>query len=358
MIRHFFALSLIVLSATGAAQAQEHLKPVTAAAVNDLIVPGYETFRNTAAEFSASFDAFCADPGAPGLNTVNEGFTRLVESWSRIEMIRFGPARRNNRFERVFFWPDRRSRGLRQVQKILSEQDVTATDPDRLKSKSVAVQGLLALDFVLGGTGREDLLVSGHHRCAYGSAIAAAVAGVADGLLKDWQGEDGYAELMGSPSADNPVYRSEAEVLQEILRALNESLQIVKDLKIERPLGKSADAPKPKRAPFWRTDLTTANIRGNLAAISAFMELLDVHGDLDPVNSWLPGSLVFEISLILNRLALADETGDWVSALEDPETYRELKAGLPGLQNIHRHLDETLPAALGLILGFNSLDGD
>ncbi len=69
-----------------------------------------------------------------------------------------GPAREDNRFERLFFWPDRRGRGLRQVQGILAEEDETATDPATLYQKSVAVQGLLALDFVLSGEGNETLV--------------------------------------------------------------------------------------------------------------------------------------------------------------------------------------------------------
>ena len=78
------------------------------------------------------------------------------------------------------FWPDRKGIALRQVQAILAKQDATATDPATLKTKSVAVQGLGALEYVLFGTGAEALaLPEGDFRCDYGNAITSAVSDVA-----------------------------------------------------------------------------------------------------------------------------------------------------------------------------------
>ena len=83
---------------------------------------------------------------------------------------------KENRLERILFWPDRKSTGLKQVQRALAEKDATATNPAKLKGKSVAMQGLGALEFVLFGTGAEKLAGPGEdYRCAYGRAIAGNV---------------------------------------------------------------------------------------------------------------------------------------------------------------------------------------
>ena len=60
-----------------------------------------------------------------------------------------GRSRRKTRLERILFWPDRKSIGLKQVQAALAAKDTSITDAGKLKGKSVAVQGLGALEFLL-----------------------------------------------------------------------------------------------------------------------------------------------------------------------------------------------------------------
>ena len=55
----------------------------------------------------------------------------------------------DNRFERILYYPDRKGLGLRQVQALLAEQDASVLAVGALEGKSVAVQGLGALEFVL-----------------------------------------------------------------------------------------------------------------------------------------------------------------------------------------------------------------
>ncbi len=72
----------------------------------------------------------------------------------------------------MLFWPDRKGTGLKQVQAALASKDPTAADAAQLAGKSVAMQGLGALEFVLYGTGSEELATAGEsYRCAYGAAI-------------------------------------------------------------------------------------------------------------------------------------------------------------------------------------------
>ena len=80
----------------------------------------------------------------------------------------------------MLFWPDRKGIGLKQVQAALAAKDPTAADAAQLAGKSVAMQGLGALEFVLFGTGAETLAGTGDaYRCAYGAAIAANLDGIA-----------------------------------------------------------------------------------------------------------------------------------------------------------------------------------
>ncbi len=116
-------------------------------------------------------------------------------AWARIEIVRVGPVLDDNRFERILFFPDRKSLGLKQVQRLLAEKDESATSAGTLKGKSVAVQGLGALDFVLNGTGADDLAKEPNgFRCRYGAAIAAILAGLGQDLAAAWDAPDGVAK--------------------------------------------------------------------------------------------------------------------------------------------------------------------
>ncbi|CAN0605177.1 unnamed protein product, partial [Ectocarpus sp. 12 AP-2014] len=181
----------------------------------------------------------CSAPSQDALETTQARFSDLVETWSAVEFIRFGPARKDNRYERMFFWPDRNGRGLNQVQGVLATEDDSVTSVESLQGKSVALQGLLALDYVLFGTGSEALADGDAHRCAYALAIAGAISDTAADMFEGWQNTQGYAALMLSPGPDNAVYRTEAEALQELLRSMAEQLQIIHDAKLVRVVGTS-----------------------------------------------------------------------------------------------------------------------
>jgi predicted lipoprotein len=84
------------------------------------------------------------------------GVSRCGPQPGRRRDIRFGPVTEENRLERILFWPDRKGIGLKQVQAAIAGEDATAADPQTLPGKSVAMQGLGALEFVLFGTGSDS----------------------------------------------------------------------------------------------------------------------------------------------------------------------------------------------------------
>jgi predicted lipoprotein len=132
------------------------------------IRPAVEEFSASTTELAAAMEALCATPGMPALYEARDGFAETVAAWGRLSILRFGPLVAENRFERVFFWPDPRGVTLRQVQELLAEEDANALTVEGLEEKSVALQGLPALEFVLHGGGADTL--------ARETAIAAATA--------------------------------------------------------------------------------------------------------------------------------------------------------------------------------------
>jgi predicted lipoprotein len=338
-------------------------RPAVERAIDTVILPAYERLGERAAEEAKLIDAFCAEADEAHLAAARDGFRDLVTAWSGVEMFRFGPAREANRYERLFFWPDPRGRGLRQVQDVIAAADATATDIETLQQKSVAVQGLLALEYVLFGTGSETLVATGDpagaFRCAYGAAVAAAIAGTAGEILADWTKPDGYAALMREAGAEDPVYRSHGEVVQELLKAAREQLQLVRDNKLSQAIGETPEQAQPKRSPFWRSDMVIPAIAADLDAVVALAGP-DAIGTVLPADkAWVAGQVAFELGRVDEVLGRLDATGTpWESLPMEADAHVDLLYTLIPLGDVLAVLETDYPAALGLITGFNSLDGD
>ncbi len=211
-------------------------RPAVIDAVDRVIIPGYEALAEAADAEAQRVDDLCWQADAERLAGAREGFGALVLAWSSVEMFRFGPVRDDNRYERLFFWPDPRGRGLQQVQGILADKDATATAVETLRDKSVAVQGLSALEFVLFGTGSDALANAPDpdrsFRCRYGATIAGAIALTAREIVDHWSSETGFGDLIRQAGPDNPVYRSHGEVVQELIKSCGEQVQLDQQLKL------------------------------------------------------------------------------------------------------------------------------
>ncbi|HET7714892.1 MAG TPA: imelysin family protein, partial [Bauldia sp.] len=283
-------------------------------------------------------------------------------AWSRVELIRFGPARAENLYERLFFWPDPRGRGLQQIQEIIAKEDPAATSVDTLRGKSVAVQGLFALEYVLYGSGSDALIDPANQarsfRCRFGTAIAGAIAEAANEIVAGWTGPEGYAALMLEAAAANPLYRSHGEVVQELIKSAREQLQLSRDLKLAHAIETSPDEAQPKRAPFWRSDLTIASIRANIEAVNLLAGPDGIGASLPQEKAWIARELAFELREADEVLGRVDEVDRWETVVRDPRKHEQLSYTLIPLADAIALLEGGYPDALGLITGFNSLDGD
>lgn len=361
----FIALSIAL--GIGAAVADDTSPPIAYApviekAVKTIVIPAYTRLVETAAGTESAVAHLCAGPDDERLEEARARYAELAGAWSSVEMFRIGPARAENRYERLFFWPDRKGLGLRQVQAIIADEDTSAAEVTSLRGKSVAVQGLPALEFVLFGTGSEtlaDTASAESFRCRYGSAIAGAIHRTAAEINEGWTAEGGYADVMGKPGMDNPVYRTHGEAVQDLLRAAREQLQLVRDVKIARSLRKSPAAAIPRQAPFWRSDMTLSNMRGNLAAVETLINDSGIAGILPAESAWLGPSLLLAIRAADTALEDAANAGlTWEDAVRDPALFEKLTYALIPLADAIALLETRFPAAFGLTTGFNTLDGD
>jgi predicted lipoprotein len=327
--------------------------------VSDVAIPSYQTLYEQFSDLDTSVGQLCAAPGPETYDSASAAFRRAVLAWSAAEVIRFGPIRQENRLERIFFWPDTRSRGLRKISADLAKGDINAeTD---LEGRSVAIQGLPALEFLLFGTGHKGLAdaVGDAPRCAFAKAVSGNLVKISRDLEKDWKGPKGYQKLLRNPGADNPIFRSEGEVIQEILKSGAELVELVVVAKLQSPLGQALKSTKPKRAAFWRSGLTVENFKANIQSVVNLQERARLSDMLPEAERGYGRNLVFEAGQVTKTLeSLIEEERPWSTLLRDPESRSLLQYVENPLNGMKDILSIYYPEGLGLKLGFNSLDGD
>jgi predicted lipoprotein len=347
---------LLLLTAPAMAQTTTP-QQVLQAAVGQVIRPGMLEFKSRASGLSIAVNALCTVPSAGTLAIVKGQFRQAALAYGRIEFLRIGPLMEDNRADRLLFWPDRKGIGLRQVQAILAEEDASATRLETLHDKSVASQGLGALEFVLYGTGAETLLTpEGAFRCRYGRAIAANIARIAGELATGWFAPDGIAEHLTAPQAGYADYRTETEALEALVGLLSHGIEATRDIRINPFLPTADHAGRPKDALFWRSGLSMAMIGANVEGMRRLLVQSGVAGAVDGAHSGLGNSIDFEFGNAARALGLVTQPVD--QALEDEKQVQALNYLVIVTGSLQALIGEQLSAALGLSVGFSSLDGD
>ncbi len=326
-------------------------------AVNGFIRPGYDRLQVSAETLQSKMVAFCAAPSPETEAAAKDAFVDTVQKWSTIEIVRVGPVIEQNRFERVLYYPDKKGLGLKQVQGYLASKDESVTTANGLKGKSVAAQGLGALEFVLYGTDADELQgKAGDFRCRYGTAIAGNIANVAKELTGLWNAPDGAAQHWTQPGPDNPVFRDEREALVALLGILVHGSEAIRDQRIETFYKGPDKADFPRTAIYRRSGLTWKSISTNIAAVQGLLHTANMTDLLPPDQRSIVSSIDF-LAKSMIRVAGGIEP-DVEKALDNKEQRAKVDYLLLNGKDLIYRLNDQYGGAIGLSSGFSFADGD
>lgn len=372
-MRKIFAaglISLLPLAAPHGALAQEadatpsvnlpeaEVTKVMSAAVNGFIRPGYDALQVSASNMADKARTLCQSPSVANLNAVKTAFRELVVRWSHIEIVRVGPIIEQNRFERILFYPDRKSTGLKQVQAALAKSDETATDPATLATKSVATQGLGAIEYLIYGTDADkDILgAAQNYRCRYTAAAAQNVSNVAAEIAGIWDDPSGIQKAWEQPGPDNPNFRNGGEAITALLGILVHGTEAVRDQRIETFYKGTDKAKFPKQALFWRSHNTWNSVQGNLEGLSKLLETSGMVALLQEKDRPVVAATEQRLkSLISTSRTIVDNIE---RAVEIPGETKKLDTMLAGTKDVIAKLNDGYGGAIGLSSGFSFADGD
>ena len=359
-------LFLVTLSPAAAAAGPgefNHAK-LAETARTSFIIPGYRRFGEQLQTLKTSIVAHCQSPSRSKLEHVRETYRRTITAWGRVEIISFGPIAEANRFERIFYWPDRKGIGRRQVRRLLAARQKGVLEPDRLTSKSVAVQGLSALKLMLYGADSDDFATGkdGGFACLYASAVAHNLSRIIAKILEGWQHDGAFAKLWRSPGPENVAYLKPNEMTLELVKALDHGLENLRDRRIAPVLGFGANRRRKSRPVLWRSKLSMVLISANIAGLRDLLfegGLARAYVDSKPYQDERAQGYMLSIKRDFKMLF---DRSERLAREPDPLARRDVASrlvpiGFPLKSIRHRAVSEIKTAA-GLSIGFNAADGD
>jgi predicted lipoprotein len=360
------SLAAILTSATAYAQ-EETLLPETpedaeihsviVKAVDDFIRPGYRDVHASAGALAQEMDTLCEKSSDAAFAEAREAFAAAAKAWAKIEIVRNGPAIEENRFERILFYPDRKSTGLKQVQGLLAKPDASVTASGGLSGKSVAIQGFGALEFVLAGTGSEEMAEApATFRCHYGRAVAHNIEQVAAELERLWEDPEGIQQDWKEPGPDNPLFRTQQEALTALLGILVHGAEMVRDQRIETFYKGEDSVAFPRQAIFWRSGNTWTMVEGNLQGLRDLLHVSDMVTLLPEDQTSIVASADFVLKSMLR--VSAEMNSDIEAAVIDEAQRQKLDFLLLNGRDLITRLNDHYGGAIGLTSGFSFSDGD
>jgi uncharacterized protein len=353
-----FAILCLGIAATQAQADADHAA-IAKASLEQYIRPAYAHFAESSDALSQSVAALCRKSSPTALKDTKEAFAATVEAWGLVEPIRFGPVAEQHRYERIFYWPDPKGLGARQVREALGKQDQTVTKAASLSGKSVALQGLPALEYLLYGDDAGTLAKGGGEailRCRFAETIAANLAGMAKDVASGWQDGAPYAKAYLEPGPANSAYHNEKEVTLELFKTFTTGIEVVRDQKMAKALGPKPEQARPQLAPFWRSGLSFANMADNLKSVrelfakGGFAQV--VHDD----SAGVEDSIVFDLNHAIEVLRGIDKP--IAEAVRSEDLRAKLEALRVSLKGAATTAGDAISRGAGLTFGFNAMDGD
>ena len=334
-MKHVFLPLLCALSLTAASVQADVVDEI----LDDQILPAMQALADSSQDLAKTAVTTCQSEAEPLRNAYAQAF----DDWIRVSHLRFGPSETNNRAFALAFWPDSRGKTPKTLAKHLHDADLALLTPEGFAQSSIAGRGFYALEFLLYDAAFSHAEPQ-DYRCALIATMARDIAANATAIHDEWQGS--YADQMRNASGR---YRDEAEVKQELYKSLNTGLQLLADMRLGRPLG-SFDKPRPKRAEAWRSGRSQHHIVLALQALHP-MAITLAQGDDDLIAQLEAG---FQ-KPILRALRLEDPS---LQGVADPAKRFRIEALQQEVNDLRTLIESDLGPSLGVLAGFNSLDGD
>jgi predicted lipoprotein len=346
---------VLVAANTAPAKPNPKAQGIALAVVDRFIIPAYRALGVATQMQDETWAAFNANRAKGDFQSLLTAYGAACDAWANAQLVKTGPISLFLRADRFAYWPEARNVTQRALDALLKSNDPKELEPDTLAHDSVAAQGLTALERLLyDGDPAGALQASGRDaiwRAKVGQGLAHNLAVIAREVLGEWTAPDGVRAMIAANKPWKTIFADAPEAARLLLTDLVTGFKLMHDVKLLPVLGANIDTAKPKSAEAWRSGRSQRDLKLNLAAAQAMTKVFD---EITPVAHRTKIDGLFATA----TKAVDAVPADMGEAAADPKRRPRVEAARAAIKSVQTELAKTLPADLGIPLGFNLLDGD
>lgn len=340
---------------------QEQWQQLNSALVTQHIMPRYKALQKASAELEMRSKALCIAPDMAHLEQTRAAFHETMDAWQGIQHVQFGPIENLMRNFSMQFWPDKKNLIGKQLNNLLKVKDPETLSPEYFNKASIGVKGLPAIERLLFSNSETKEFSDNSYKCQLTSAISSYIATNSQATIDEWAN---YSTSVTTAGSEGSYYEDHKEAAVDMMKSLVEPVEVVRDLKVLRPLGGEVKEGKTgkvraKRTESWRSERSLQNIQINIAALH------QLYSGTDEVNVKQllaeQGSTAqaedIEQQFITVESRLQQIPAPLITQMKQGDTIEQLQHLSTELKQLHQKLSSAMQP-LNIQLGFNSRDGD
>lgn len=327
------------------------------AVIDKHITPRYQQLAAQGDKLLSANTALCKALDESSLETAKQEYNQTMDAWQGIQHIRFGPVEILMRNFSMQYWPDKKNHIGKHLERLISSNDDALLSSDRFYRLGISVKGLPAIERLLYADEALAKLKADPFRCKVNVRIAAYIAEMGRDIVLEW--ETVMRPHFENVNSEDDYFEEDLEASTLILKAQVEPLEVIRDLKIDRPLGRTAKKVNYKRLESWRSARSLRNIELNIAALEALFVGDGSKNDIANVQHLLAPDDAKAITSQFKALEsqLAKIPSPLKDSIQTEDGRKALVTASEMITRLHENLETTL-ATNGIHLGFNSRDGD
>lgn len=305
-----------------------------------------QQFLSSATKLDSDLDLYCQKDPQISLEQVKASWLNAMQAWMPLQRQAKGPQQAVALGWNVQFWPDKKNITGRKMNQLL--QDKSLWNSQAIAKQSVTVQGLSGLEWVFYDS-NSSFAAGDKSTCQLVQAITDNLHNHATTIEQQWQ---------TNPWSTYDAQQWQTEYLGLMMNQLDFMLQ-----KMSRPLAKIGQ-PRPYFSESWRSKQSLGLIKYNLQALrSIYLGRSPSDHKQAGLDSYLRSHNHTELA---NRvLSQFDQTiSTWpkqkslFDMLQTKDGYREALSQFNKLERLQYLLHDEVAVELGVVVGFNSTDGD
>ncbi|WP_413699687.1 imelysin family protein [Psychromonas sp. KJ10-10] len=309
--------------------------------INTLRIQQSQNFEQKTHALADSINAFClADDFAKSQQNIQQNWLNTMQAWMPLQGVTKGPITEFDLAWSFQFWPDKKDITGRKIKQLLQAQE-SDWNTQKISEQSVAVKGLGALELLIF----EQTLNA--ENCSLATAIANNLGNNSQRISSAWSEQ--YAPSLLVQSKDS---KQQKDIEQHIVAELSHQLSYI-NKKFDAPWGNAQ--PRPYQAEAWRSESSMLLLKTSYQALHQyFVEGVKpqlINEKQTDLSESIEGTFETLLSNWPNEPSLK-------KLLSDKSGLRQVFLSKMSMDTLTYQLQEEVPVALKIVVGFNATDGD